>query len=313
MQSDYQAMAIQAFGEAGVLKPITLPMPQITDGELLVKVLSTSINPIDVKTRAGIGFAAEQNKHNLPLVLGYDLFGEVVECAPDIKGFEQGDLVMGMVGFATQPGTYGQYANARANEVIKVSKENANSLLSGLCLAGLTAFQAISALACPKTQPIYINGATGSVGSLAVQIARNMGYSVIAVTRSELPETLGVDITSMSYDEFVKVPAKRHLIDVVGMEVGMRCLQGLSAQSEVVTIPTLSQGQIIQGAQMQGVKAQGVLVVKNNAQLACLYNWFKQGTLALMHRTMPLSAAGLAHQQIEQNICKGKVILLPWS
>ncbi len=313
MQSDYQAMAIHAFGEPGVLKPISLPMLQPQKDEMLIKVRSTAINPIDVKTRAGIGFAAEQNKGNLPLVLGYDLFGEVEQCGSDVTGFKQGDFVIGMIGFATQPGTYAQYAKARSNELIKVDNTNIEPQLSGLCLAGLTAFQAISSLDCPKNQPLYVNGANGTVGSLAIQIAANMGYQVIAVTRSELPAGLAGKFVQMDYDEFVSNPSKRYLIDVVGLEVGMRCLQGLSVQSSIVTIPTLSQAQIIAAAKLQGVNGKGVLVVKNKAQLQRIYSWYQQGKLVLAHKTMPLSAAGFAHQQIEQNNSKEKVILLPWS
>ncbi len=313
MQSDYQAMAIHAFGEPGVLKPVSLPMPQPQHNEVLVKVLSTAINPIDVKTRSGIGFAAEQNKGNLPLVLGYDLFGEVAQCGTDVKEFKQGDRVIGMIGFATQPGTYAQYVKARPNELIRVENSNAESALSGLCLAGLTAFQAISALDCPKNQPLFVNGANGTVGSLTIQIAANMGYQVIAITRSDLPAGLAGKFAQMDYDEFVSNPSKRYLIDVVGLEVGMRCLQGLSAQSRVVTIPTLSQAQIIAAANLQGANGKGVLVVKNNAQLQRIYSWYQQGKLVLAHKTMPLSAAGFAHQQIEQNNSKEKVILLPWS
>ncbi|MBS3796241.1 MULTISPECIES: alcohol dehydrogenase catalytic domain-containing protein [unclassified Pseudoalteromonas] len=313
MTRDYQAMAIQAFGEPGALKPISVAYPTIAEDEVLVKVLSAAINPIDVKTRAGIGFAAEQNKHNLPLVLGYDLYGEVVDCGDKVSGLSNGDLVMGMVGFATHPGTYAQYAKARRNELIKVDKANADPLLAGLCLAGLTAFQAINKLECPKSQPLYINGANGTVGSLALQIAANMGYRVVAITRSPLPDGLAERFEQISYDDFVTAPAKRYLLDVVGMEVGMRCLQGLSAHSVIVTVPTLSQAQIIAAAKVQGVKGMGVLVVKNAAQLQRLYSWYCQGRLTLAHRCMPLSAAGMAHQQIEQNSSKEKVILLPWS
>ncbi|WP_105190128.1 NADP-dependent oxidoreductase [Pseudoalteromonas sp. T1lg48] len=313
MTCDYQAMAIQAFGEPGVLKPISMAYPTVADDEVLIKVLSAAINPIDVKTRAGIGFAAEQNKHSLPLVLGYDLYGEVVECGDKSTGLSPGDLVMGMVGFATHPGTYAQYAKAHRSELIKVDQANASPVLAGLCLAGLTAFQAISKLECPKSQPLYINGANGTVGSLALQIAANMGYRVVAITRNDLPEGLAGRFEQMSYDDFVTAPARRYLLDVVGMEVGMRCLQGLSAQSVIVTVPTLSQAQIIAAANVQGVEGRGVLVVKNASQLQRLYSWYCQGRLTLAHRCMPLSAAGMAHQQIEQNSSKEKVILLPWS
>ncbi|MCG7566941.1 NADP-dependent oxidoreductase [Pseudoalteromonas sp. CnMc7-15] len=313
MEHGYQAMVIHAFGEPGVLKPVTLSRPKPGEHELLIKVLSTAINPIDVKTRAGIGFAAEQNKHHLPMSLGYDLFGEVVACGEAVKTLKKGDKVMGMVGFATQPGTYAQYCLARENELIKVDAVNEDAVLSGLCLSGLTAFQALSALACPKSQPIYINGANGTVGSLAAQIAARMGYQVVAISRSELPKSVASCAQQMSYDQFVAEQRKGYLLDVVGLEVGKRCLQGLSAHSRVVTIPTLSQKEIIAAANEQGVTACGVLVVKNNAQLKRIYQWYRQGHLELAHCTMPLSAAGMAHQRLEQNSSKEKVILLPWT
>lgn len=310
MQQDFQRIELNAFGDPSVLKLATAQLGDVADNKVRIKVLSASINPIDVKTRAGLGFAAEQNKNSLPFSLGYDLFGEVVH---DAGVFKAGDLVMGMVGFAASPGTYGQYCDVNHDEVIKVQASKEEYQLSGLCLAGLTAFQAISSLNCPKTQPIYVNGANGSVGSLIVQIAANMGYQVVAISRSELPEAVASRCQHQSYEQFTKEPKKAYFIDVVGQQVGIQSLMGLAAGSVMATIPTLSHKQIIDAASEQGIKAKGILVVKNKAQLKCIYQWYRQGKLNLAHKCMPLNAAAIAHKKIEQNSSKEKLILLPWS
>src|SRR5215210_7372357 len=87
-----------------VIKDIPVPVPQ--KGEVLVKVKAFSINPVDIKTRKGLA-QYESLKKNPPVILGWDIAGEVVEVGDDVTTLEEGDEVFGMVNF---PGVGKAYA-----------------------------------------------------------------------------------------------------------------------------------------------------------------------------------------------------------
>ncbi|OXX49901.1 hypothetical protein B9J93_01530 [Vibrio sp. V17_P4S1T151] len=106
---DNKQIAITEFGGPEVLVIQTSDVPQPKAGEVLVKVAFAGVNPIDVKTRAGLGWAAAQNKDKLPWVPGYDISGQVVEVGEDNRRFQIGDNVAGFVGFPLRGGGYSQY------------------------------------------------------------------------------------------------------------------------------------------------------------------------------------------------------------
>ena len=95
-------IAITEFGgvENLVLQTSAIPEPQ--EGEVVVKVAFSGVNPIDVKTRAGLGWAAAQNKDNLPWVPGYDISGQVIACGESAERFSVGANVAIAVGTAVK-------------------------------------------------------------------------------------------------------------------------------------------------------------------------------------------------------------------
>ncbi len=94
---------IYEFGDSNQLCSTTISLPALTSGLVRIKVNSTSINPIEVKTRQGFGYVAAQKSADAFLPLGYDLYGEVVEVYGPDNQFKVGDLVIGMIGFASNP------------------------------------------------------------------------------------------------------------------------------------------------------------------------------------------------------------------
>lgn len=92
-------IAITQFGSTDVLAIQSSPIPLPAAGEVLVEVAFSGINPIDVKTRAGLGWAAQQNKDNLPWVPGYDISGKVIKLGENTSRFLLNDNVAGFIGF----------------------------------------------------------------------------------------------------------------------------------------------------------------------------------------------------------------------
>ena len=101
-----KALVLKQFGGTENFSMEEISEPQVGKGEVLIQVKAIGINPVDVKTRAGGGQAA-QYKENQPIVIGWDVAGIVTKAADDVTGFAVGDEVFGTINF---PGTGGAYA-----------------------------------------------------------------------------------------------------------------------------------------------------------------------------------------------------------
>ena len=106
--------AVQLHGYGGVdqLHYEDVPDPKPGRGEVLVKVISTSVNPIDYKIRSGA--MKERMKLEFPFILGRDVAGEVVELGPEVKQWQVGDAVLGLVNHS-----YAQYLVAKAEDLAR--------------------------------------------------------------------------------------------------------------------------------------------------------------------------------------------------
>ncbi|MDX5327538.1 MAG: NADP-dependent oxidoreductase, partial [Marinobacter sp.] len=173
------------FGERDVLRVTESPIPQPGEGEVLVRVHGAGLNPIDWKTRKGMGFVATQIENRLPWTPGYDAAGEVVEVGEGVTTLVPGDRVMGMIGFPVTGGAYAEYAIADAEDLAIVPEELDLISAAGVPLAALTAWQALFEVAeLESGQKILIHAGAGGVGHFAVQFALERGAHVIVTASS---------------------------------------------------------------------------------------------------------------------------------
>jgi NADPH2:quinone reductase len=309
MEKFFRQYGIFQFGGSTELCAQDLPLTSPSDQQVLIKVISTSVNPIDIKTRSGLGYVAQGKAPDAFLPLGYDVMGEVVQTGKHVSGLEPGDKVIGMAGFASHPGSYASHVYGNAGELIKV-EQNAEASLAGLCLAGLTAWQALADFD-PQRAPVYVNAATGGVGHLLLQIGRLRGFDVIPVSRRtehQVFSTLGFQ--AITLETYLSKPRKGLLIDLVGAELGQSMTQNLLAGSELVTVPTVTKDQVLAAARKQGVTGRGLLVEANQAHLACLYEAVCADQLqVLVDQQFKLSDIQRAHEYVEQGAHFGKVII----
>ncbi|RZM85220.1 NADP-dependent oxidoreductase [Pseudoalteromonas rubra] len=309
MEKYYRQYGIFQFGGSSELKEQALPLTPPKSQQVLIQVISTSVNPIDMKTRSGLGYVAAAKLPDAFLPLGYDVLGKIVQTGDGVTRLRAGDTVIGMVGFAAHPGCYATHVYADADELIKVN-EKADMSLSGLCLAGLTAWQALADFE-PDKRPVYVNAATGGVGHLALQIARLRGFEVIPVSRRtehELFKTL--KIQAMTPTDYLAKPRDGILIDLVGGALGEQMTRNLLPGSDLVTIPTVTKEQILAVAHEQQVRGRGLLVEANQTQLTQLYEAFQSGQLkVVVSQQFELSDIQRAHEYLEQGTHCGKVII----
>ena len=157
-----RAFAQEAFGEPGSIREVEVAEPQA--GEVRVRVISASVNPVDWKT--GLGYLKDWLEHKFPLVLGQDLSGIVDAVGPGVTDLKVGDEVFGGHG---QPymgrGTFAQYVIAATPALAMKPADFSHIEASSIRLAGVTALMSVDALGEIRGQRIVILGAAGGVGS----------------------------------------------------------------------------------------------------------------------------------------------------
>lgn len=185
-------MLAAAFDQAGgpdVLTLHHLPVPKPGAGEVLIAVQA-----------AGVGaWEVDERRHpspdtRFPVVLGADGAGTVAALGPGVHGFKVGDAVYG-----TTRGSYAEYVATRADQIAHIPKGISTSEAGILAISGLSALQAIDDLLQVKAgDTVIIHGATGGVGTLAIQFAKLRGAKVLATATSDeglaLARRLGADV-----------------------------------------------------------------------------------------------------------------------
>jgi NADPH:quinone reductase-like Zn-dependent oxidoreductase len=157
-----------------------LPTPTVTEGTVLIRVKAAGLNPIDNGIAAGV--IAEMMPHHYPLVLGRDSAGVVEAVGEDVDHVQVGDEVFGHVLLAPpiQAGTLGEYALLPAARVATKPAKLDFVSAAALPLSGTAASTAVDAIDPQPGQTVLVNGASGGVGSYAVQLLAARGVTVVA-------------------------------------------------------------------------------------------------------------------------------------
>ena len=173
-----KAVRIHAFGGPEVLQLEDVARPVPAADEILIKVYASGVNPVDWVIREGSNEAL-RSYLTLPLTLGWDAAGVVEEVGSAVTGFEKGDAVYGEPNFPGD-GSYAEYCAAKASQFARKPTSLSFIEAAGVPLAGLTAWTALFEHGKLQAgQRVLIQGASGGVGSLAVQFAKAKGAYVI--------------------------------------------------------------------------------------------------------------------------------------
>lgn len=192
----------------GAFRVTDVARPQPGDGEVLVRIKASGVNPLDTKIRAGIAGHAQ---HPLPAILGIDLAGVVEGVGPGVSAFRRGDEVYGMTGGVG--GHQGSLANFAAVDARLLARKPANLTMreaAALPLVFITAWEGLVDRAHVEAgQKVLIQGGAGGVGHMAIQIARAFGAEVYATDNAQkkgVIEALGaipIDYHSQKVEDYV--------------------------------------------------------------------------------------------------------------
>ena len=184
MEREYAVRAITMTGFDAAPQLSEQDRPEPGDGEVRVRVRAASVNGFDLAVASGM--TKDYMEHRFPLVLGKDFAGEVDAVGTGVTGFSPGDRVFGAV---TKPflgdGSFAEYVTVPTSVGLAGLPASVSFVDGGaLGLAGSTAHLAVEAAQLEAGQTVLVVGATGGVGTFALQLARAAGARVLATAHS---------------------------------------------------------------------------------------------------------------------------------
>jgi len=304
-----KAVVINEYGGESVLNYTDVERPEPKADEVLVKVHVAGVNPADWKIRDGMG---EMFGFKLPLILGGDIAGIVEEVGISVENFKKGDAVYGMT-LSSLSGGYAEYAVAKLDAIALKPESLDFENAAAIPIAALTAWQAMFDLAnLSSGQRILITGASGGVGSMAVQLAKAKGAFVIGTAsgrNEKFVRDLGadefVDYTAQPFEEVVKDVDV--VFDTVGGDTQERAFQTLKKDGFLVTS---AQTPSEEKAKEFGVEAAFVFCKPSANQLIEINRLIDEGKLKIHVETfLPLTEVKKAHQLSQSGRTRGKIVL----
>ncbi|MDR6488065.1 NADPH:quinone reductase-like Zn-dependent oxidoreductase [Chryseobacterium vietnamense] len=312
-----KAVILNEAGGVGNLQFAEIDKPVIGNDEVLVKVVSVSINPVDVKSRAYEGVLHWIFEENRPVILGWDISGEVVETGKDVTDFKTGDEVFGMVNFFGKGNAYAEYIAAPAAHLALKPRNITHQQAAAASMAASTAYQALVDVAgIKKGSKVLVHAASGGVGHFAVQMAKYFGAYVIGVSSGKNKEF----VLSLGADEHIDYTTENFHEKVQDVDIVIDTLQGKTLSDSVdvvkengiiITLPTPEIPEdIAEKAGQKKVNIQFMMVQSKKETAEAIAGLLEQGALKpSIYKIFPFEDIALAHLEVETNRVAGKVIV----
>lgn len=311
-----KAIILKEAGTPENLVITDLPVPEPKKDEVLVKVKAISVNPVDVKTRKGLALYNELKKDE-PVILGWDIAGEVVQAGEDVTSLEEGDEVFGMINFPGHGKAYAEYVTAPANHLAEKPDLISTQEAAAGTLAALTAWQVLLDEAKLQAgEKILIHAAAGGVGHFAVQIAKYLGAYVIGTASEanyDFVKELGaddfVDYTKEKFEDIVKDADV--VFDTVGGDNPLRSLPVLKEGGRLVAIAGGITDEVIKLAETRKIKAWKHRVHSNGDDMEQIAELMEAGTIKpYIFKEYAFEEMAEAHRQIETGKTRGKIVVV---
>lgn len=329
-----KAFVVDRYGRHRALRAAELPAPQLREDEVLVQVHAAGVNLLDSKIRDG------QFKlflpYRLPLVLGHDVAGVVVEVGPGVRQFQVGDEVYARPD-DFRIGTFAEFVPVKEASLALKPKGLSMEEAASIPLVGLTAWQALVEKArLKKGQKVFIQAGSGGVGTFAIQLAKHLGATVATTTSTTnvaLVKSLGADIViDYKRQDFEDVLRDYDVVlnsqDARTLEKSLRVLKpggrliSISGPPDPefggeIAAPAflklamrfLSSG-IRRRAKARGVNYSFLFMNANGSQLREITRLIEAGAIRpVLDRVFPFEATNEAMAYVEAGRAKGKVVV----
>jgi NADPH:quinone reductase-like Zn-dependent oxidoreductase len=305
-----RAIQIHEFGGPEVLKLEDAPRPKPAADEVLIKVYATGVNPIDWKIREGA--RKDRFPTNFPLILGWDVSGVIEEVGKDVMNFKKGDEVYSRPD-PTKNGTYAEYVGVKANLVNRKPNSIGHVKAAAVPLAGLTAWQGLFDHGKLQAgEKVLIHGASGGVGSFAVQFAKWKEAYVIGTSSEkniDFLKKLGVDeVIDYKKENFEDRLHDIDLVfDMVGGETQKRSLKVLKNGGRLVT--TLKPENEKEAAE-KNIHIEGYMAQSYPEELEEIADLIDEGKVSpVIGKVFSLEQAAEAQELSKEGHVQGKIVL----
>jgi NADPH:quinone reductase-like Zn-dependent oxidoreductase len=304
-----QAIRVHQFGGVDALVAEDVPRPIPGPGELLVRVRAAGVGPWDAWIRSGRSVLPQP----LPLTLGSDVAGVVVEAGPGAAGFAPGDAVFGGTG-RRFTGGYAEYAAVPAAMVARMPARASFVEAAAVPVVACTAWQMVFEHgAVGGASRILVLGGAGNVGACAVQFARRVAAEVVATASApdaEYVRAIGAHrVVDPRRERLADVLADVDVVlDTVGGELQAEALAVLARGA--VLVSAVSEPDPILAGRL-GVRAFFFLVEVSSGRLADVAALIEAGELRVrVGEVLPLASARLAHAMLDgAPHARGKIVL----
>jgi NADPH:quinone reductase-like Zn-dependent oxidoreductase len=303
-----KAIQVNEYGGPEQLKFVDLPKPVATRGHVVVRVHATSFNPIDSKRVSGK--MRQAFPITFPFIPGGDFSGAIESIAENISGYQPGDEVYGDTETA---GSYADYIAVDVNKIAPKPRNLTHIEAASLALVAQTALQALDHAQLQSGQTILIHGASGAVGSAAVQLAHQRGAYVVASGNAASLDRLrsyGADeVFDYKTTPFESIAQNVDaVLDGVGGEIQARSYAVLKPGGHLIAI---SQPPSAVEAQKHGISA---MIFSTDSSIGTL----RQVTAAIeagqlkpyIAKTYPLSETASAWEEQASARPEGKVVFV---
>ena len=307
-----KAVRFDEYGDVDVLTVADVPVPEPGAGQVLVRVRAAGINPGEAKIREGL--LAERWPATFPSGQGSDLAGVVERLGSGVTTVKPGDEVIGWVDTRS---SQAEYAVVDAANLTAKPASVPWEVAGALGVAGFTAWAAVRSVHLKPGETVAISGAAGGVGSLAVQLARRAGATVVGIAGEDnlqwlrehgvIPVRYGEDLVGRIFDALLTTPQVDAFIDTYGGDYVEFAINELDVEPS--RIDTIVRFDAVQG---YGVKSEGSAVGASAATLAELAQLIAAGELEVpITARYPLDQVREAYEQLATGHVRGKIVLIP--
>lgn len=311
-----KAIVLTAFGGVENLQLQDIAVPSVDAGELLVRVVATSVNPLDYQIRRG-----DYPAHvPLPAVIGHDVSGVVERVGAGVHEFKPGDEVFYTPKiFGPKGGSYAEFNVVPQALVTHKPRNLSHAEAASTTLVGGTAWEAlVSRARLGPAETVLIHGGAGGVGSIAIQLAKTMGARVLTTARAgqaDFVRSLGAD-EAIDYEAADYVDQVRDLTGARGVDVVLDTIGGqtlersplvLADAGRVVTIVDIATPQNLVNAWGVNAEYHFVFTRQNRGKLQALKELLERGRIRpVVGATFSLAEMADAHRALETGSHQGQ-------
>ena len=310
-----KAALMDAFGPSSALEIRDVPKPEISADEILVEVHATSVNPIDWKI--GEGMMGARYGDDFPMILGFDASGVVVETGVNVTEFESGDEV-----FARSTNgagkCYAEYVPLNPATMAQKPEQISHAEAAAMPMTALTALNGLRKFAALEPgQRVLIVGASGGVGTYAVQIAKNIGAHVTGVCSTgngDLVRELGADqVIDYTRQDPLNTDVPYDVIyDTVGVLAYPAAKEKLADKGVYLTLVPVDGIEFMFPGQTERKPRGGYFLVwaPTAADLVILADWVRDGKLlSIIDSEYSLDDIRNAHERSRTERARGKIVV----